>query len=407
MAFKCRPSRLILAALLAALFGLACPPAWAQGEAFQISQESQGQLSHPALTRVKRGGFAVAWSEDDTAGEQSSVHAQLFDAQGQAVGQPWSRAAGAGSTPRSSLAGLRAGNWALAWEYQSGPDNGWDIQGQIFDAAGNPLNGPLWEATPHDERSPALAALADGGLVMAWLNGAPGASQADMQYQIYDHQGTQRVRGELRYDLAHTAPDSRVRAAGLPDGSFVLVWDGYDYGSHTHKVFFQRLSTQGYPLGDITRVNFKAPDHQIEPVIASLACGDLAIAWLDAGGRHDISDYSIYLRRFAANGEPLADEVLVTFSRISSQEPVAGLAGLGDYGYVLVGSRDDCCQEKVFGQVWDAGGVPVGGVRDISLAESGPARRPAVAQTVDDGWVAVWDQNADQAGLGAIMGRMY
>ena len=95
----------------------------------------------------------------------------------------------------------------------------------------------------------------------------------------------------------------------------------------------------------------------MRPPSPPLACGEFVIAWLDAGGLTNIVDYTIHLRRFELNGDPAAEEVLVTSSAISSDEPGAGLAGLGDYGYVLLGNSGN----SIFGHVWDSGGVVVGG----------------------------------------------
>jgi len=93
-------------------------------------------------------------------------------------------------------------------------------------------------------------------------------------------------------------------------GNFVVVWeDDYDGAIH-----FRRFGVDGTALGNAVAANTTALD-PVHPAIAVGAKGDFVIAW----EAYDSDETGIYARRFAANGDPLDDEFLVNVTEAEQQ----------------------------------------------------------------------------------------
>jgi hypothetical protein len=91
-------------------------------------------------------------------------------------------------------------------------------------------------------------------------------------------------------------------AAGMQeDGTIISVWT--DSRSGNNGVYFQRLTMQGTPLGEVVAVDHRIRNsYQWGPGIGVAANGNFAIAWCDyLGGSY----YNIYCRLFDSSGNPL------------------------------------------------------------------------------------------------------
>ena len=130
--------------------------------------------------------------------------------------------------------------------------------------------------------------------------------------------------------------------AGLTDGGFVVVWQGYGLDGSQWGVFAQRYSAGGVEAGPEFRVNAYTLRDQSTPAVTGLPDGGFVVTWqsADQDGSYD----GIYAQRYDAEGRIWSGAQ--TFSGSASADTLHAsgsakgvtLLGLGG-GDVLVGGQ--------------------------------------------------------------------
>ncbi len=142
----------------------------------------------PSITGLANGNFVVAWHDQSSRpSDTSSYHIgyQLFDAGGAKLGTE--RVANITSTSlqaRGDVTALADGGFIITWsDGRNGGSGAYDVYGARFDVDGNRVGGEFSVATgPGSQADPAMALLADGRVVVTWIDGSDGT----VKYQIVD-----------------------------------------------------------------------------------------------------------------------------------------------------------------------------------------------------------------------------
>jgi hypothetical protein len=105
-----------------------------------------------------------------------------------------------------------------------------DIVGRIYDAQGNPLGGAFKLNQGHvldHEINPAIAALPDGGYVIAYLASDPQGIPADIRFDRFDAAGMHIAGNAITDGFGASALHSQPSIAVLANGDFVVsyVWN--------------------------------------------------------------------------------------------------------------------------------------------------------------------------------------
>ena len=247
-----------------------------------------------------------------------------------------------GDSPAVAMDG--AGGFVVVWRGFDAINDG--IFGRRYDGSGAP-QGPAFRVNTytsgiHD--TPSVAMDAAGNFVVVWNSHRP-SSGVQVDAQIFDAEAT------AVGDVVHVTPP--LQAASTPyssavamdlNGDFVVVWKTYDYlGANEAGVFGQRYDATGATLGSPFRVNSYTTGAQEHPVVASDAAGNFLVLWQ--------SDHDGY-----------------------------------PYG--------------IFGQGYDASGVPVGGEFQVNSYWTGMQYAPAVAAGSAGSFVTAWTSSDAQEGVG-------
>ncbi|WP_395672794.1 hypothetical protein [Phenylobacterium sp.] len=148
------------------------------GGEIQVTDQSWPHLGERAVTGLADGGYVVVWTTE----EPRDVFAQRFNAAGARVGSPVEvgrTTPGDQSAP--SVIGLADGGYAVVWfSHQYGPvDSPRGLHVQTFSASGERVGSEALISSDvalsppvvlPSQPSASLAALDDGGLVVAWVN---------------------------------------------------------------------------------------------------------------------------------------------------------------------------------------------------------------------------------------------
>jgi hypothetical protein len=247
---------------------------------------ASGDAAMPALATLSDGSFVVGWRSGGTVHVQ-----QAAAADGAPLGTGQVHGA-LGSAYSPSLAALQQGGYVVSWGEINDGNVYAAIQGGA--AAGIPfvVNGDGYAASIATAAPlPHLAALANGGFVVAWdsyVNDPHGFSISDIYYQVYDGAGhapgpisqANVDSGAGRYDAA---------VAALSGGGFVITWQGGD--GDGNGVYGRRFGAGGSALDphEFAVSQLRAGD-QSTPDVTALANGGFATAWTDtaAGGNTSV-----------------------------------------------------------------------------------------------------------------------
>jgi hypothetical protein len=204
-----------------------------------------------------------------------------------------------------------------------------------------------------------------------------------------------------QYDLAARS----VGADGA--GNFVVVWSGSPGKDGSGQgVFGRRYASTGSPLGGEFQVNTYTTGYQNVPAVAVAPAGEFAVVWQSIG--QDGAGSGIFGRRYASTGSPLGGEFRVNTYTTSHQSlPAVAAAGAGDLVVVWTSTGQDGSGFGVFGQRYDASGVPAGGEFRVNTYTTSYQAFPAVAAAPAGEFMVVWQSYLQDGGLQGVFGRRY
>ncbi|MDV7390985.1 PKD domain-containing protein, partial [Arthrospira platensis SPKY1] len=176
----------------------------------------------PKIATLKDGGFVVVWESANQDLSSTGIYSQRFDADGAKVGPEFRVNTTISSTQyQPAVTALENGGWVVSWTDISGASSGYDVFMQQYNASGQAVDGEtrVNSYTPHVQYESAIAAMPDGGFIVAYTgytyssdqngDGAPdgGSDSYDIRLQRF----------------SNTAPEiTDVSVSGLEEAVIVL-----------------------------------------------------------------------------------------------------------------------------------------------------------------------------------------
>lgn len=323
-------------------------------------------------------------------------------------------------TTSSAIAALAGGGFVIVWtdNSQTGADTSeYAVRAQRFDASGAASGAEqvVNSTTSGRQSHPAIAALAGGGFVVAWIDFGENAGDTDdwaIRAQRFDASAS-AVGSEFLVNTTTTDRQAFPAIAGLNDGGFVIVWEDQSAGPGYQNLVVrgQRYDAAGNPAGSEFLVS-AVPGGQSNPAIEALATGGFVVAWRDTSQEVDDPDENeteedtdseaVRARLFDASGTALGAEFLVnsTFSR-SQDEP--SIAAFPDGGFVIAwedqsGTGGDNSGTAIRAQRYDASGAATGSEFLVNTTTPDAQWRPNVAAFPDGDFIILWADRSDNPG---------
>jgi hypothetical protein len=285
---------------------------------FQVNAAAAGLQLNPRMTRLADGGFAITWTSQATpGGDGDGVFVRRFASDGTARGGDVRLDDHAGRRFEfAEIAGLADGGFVAVWREESPAENDFRALQLRRYSAGGTLVASRQDPFPNTANVGAwgVVALPDGGYVRT-------SAQYDMStfgYVTYLQRfsaSNQDLTGLVQ--IGPMAPAVSTQAYALNDGTILLVWDEFKSDTNLVELWMQRFSADGQPIAD--RVQIAEPARsQSRPIVAALSNGDIALAWrrLDPALR-----FLVVTRRFGADLRPVGAEQLVD-AETDVQRPV-------------------------------------------------------------------------------------
>lgn len=286
-----------------------------------------------------------------------------------------------------------AGQLIVVWYGDTSAQPGSDIYARRYARGGVPL-GPAFRvnaATAGEQRRPSVGVAADGSFVVAWDTNtqtvaarrfaADGAPRGD------DIAVSQRP--------ALRAFDSDIAVA--PDGSFAIVWDVSDPASADRDVALRRFDADGVPLGgEMLPYNADAT-LQLNPAVAALPAGGLAVVWEQTDLLAPVPASTIWLQRLDGAGAlfgPVQEVASATGEELRDPALAAGADGSLHVAWASFSVGNG----TVLLRAYNADGQPSGPGVPISAPVQAERFTPAVAVGADGSTAVAWLETAAREG---------
>jgi hypothetical protein len=215
-----------------------------------------------------------------------------------------------------------------------------DVYGQIFSPAGKKIGGEFLinQFTDFNQRTPTIAALTNGGFVVAWVseqerqvaltsgsNSVAAATSGivtasvDIYARLYNSSGTAVGNEFLVNDDFKTCAEPSVAVAA--DNSLMVVWTAHDTVNPNNSWdVYGRIFTNGVAEGSVFYVNSHLYGDQYSPRISSLGL-DYMVTWTSLG--QDGSREGVYGQFVHDNGLLTGGEFRVNTTTVNQQMQAA------------------------------------------------------------------------------------
>jgi hypothetical protein len=231
----------------------------------------------PEVAMAGNGRFMVDWGGFDAAGVGQSVHAQVYQANGQAVGGPITVLAGNASTT-GGLGGIGAdatGNFVVAYNVETklhggGGWSGPTVKAQRYTASGSANGNAVTVATPGLVNGIQSVAMdGAGNFVVVWDDS--GSSVLAQRFKA-----TGQKNGSVMTVASETGVAWQSDVAMNPAGQFAVTWFSRTAGQR----MVQRYNADGTRSGGA--VGFTAREEQ--GGVALDGAGNLTFVWTGPWG---------------------------------------------------------------------------------------------------------------------------
>jgi len=287
----------------------------AAGVAFTITAHG----NDVQVTPLTNGGFVAMWTVADCTSNCGSpdMIAQVFDASGQAVGQPVVFTPFRYGSEYVALTGLASGKFVIAQT-----DLTYYGSLQIYNADGTASGAPVKMSSVADfsVSHVRLAPLTGGGFAAAWCsNCGSSASVASVVAQRYDSNGA--MIGNPVTVPSQTAPLKAYftlnnAISPLANGGFAVAYEQTKSTSDNPRqsyVQLQMFNSLGAPVGSLVQVDSDLTHYEADYDMTTLSNGNLAVAWQNgADTLYACGADKINVRVFTADGTPVTAPLTVS-----------------------------------------------------------------------------------------------
>ena len=255
-----------------------------------------------------------------------------------------------------ALTVLNNSNVVVVWASfdQAGSNSLLDVYGQIFTPAGVKVgaNFLINQFISYNQRSPAVAALKNGGFVVAWVS--------EQERTAFNLGGIDNTNGSPPAVIGSPSVDVYARfynSSGVAQGNEFLV------------------NTDNNPCSN--------------PSVAVASDGNFMVTWSARDTSNLANDWDIYARTFSSAGAGGTAVRVNSFLYGDQYAPRISAIG-GDYMIIWTSLGQDGSREGVFGQFVHEDGSPVGGEFRVNTTTAGQQMQPAVASDGAGQFLVVW-----------------
>jgi hypothetical protein len=321
------------------------------GSSFRVNVQGVGDQVNPRVALLQGGGAVFVWQDGQTGSPH--IRARFLSASStwlttnDVVVNTFSN----NFQENPAVATLTNGNVVVVWESfgEAGSGSLLDVYGQILSPTGQKIGGEFLinQFTTYNQRTPTVAALANGGFVVAWASeravGAPTPPQQDghgllanqQSYPSIDvyaqlYNSSYQPQGSEFPVNTDSNPCGNPSVAAASDGSFVVAWSAFDMTNPTNGLDVWARTFSGAGVGGtVMRVNSYLLGNQYAPRISAVG-GDYLMVWTSLG--QDGSLEGVYGQFVHEDGSMVGGEFQVNTTTAGQQiYPVVASDGVSQF----------------------------------------------------------------------------
>jgi hypothetical protein len=323
----------------------------ADGLPFVVSSayrsKTTGDQEKSQVALLSGGGAVFVWQGGNKGAQQ--IFARFVNPDGSFIGKADIRVSTHTKNNQGDavVATLADGSVIVVWSSVGQDGSMQGVFAQHFSATGGKIGTEFQvnQFTPHNQRSPAVAAVASGGFVVTWVSELQrSASSVEIYARIFDSLGNGAVEFPVSITTSNACANPSV--TGSPEGGFAVAWSQNDnvmltFGNDSSGVpvsgvatsrstdswdiFGRVFDASGTASNPPVRLNTYTYGDQYVPKISALAGAYLAV-WTSLG--EDGSWEGVFGQALADDGSFIGSELPVNTTTISRQiEPTVSADG--------------------------------------------------------------------------------
>jgi hypothetical protein len=299
---------------------------------------------------------------------------------------------------------LRGGNTIFVWESKVAGTP--DIYARFAKGTKfySPLDIRVNTYIKDQQVDPAVAALADGGAIVVWSS----YGQRGKMWGIYARKLTATGAGATPKEFAVNQCASNQRSpavAALANGNYVIAWvSEQERFTKSVDIYARIFSSAGIPRTDEFLVN-SSTNVCANPALAPLGTGGFVVAWSQRDSVVYTNGWDVWGRAFKASGMPEVNEFRINTFLYGDQYCPKLAAGPNGVMAVWTSMGEDGDHEGVFGR-YLLGGTQVSGPEfQVNTTTISRQMHPAVAWN-GNRFLVVWTSFSGTSGFD-LFGQMY
>ncbi len=373
------------------------------GNDYPIAGALGGDQTAPQAAVNASGGWLV-WQDNAVDGDGLGIKAQRLSANlTQAAAGFRVNGQGAGDQEKPQVALLNTGGAVFVW--QGGPFGFQKIYARFLAANGAFITGDILvnTYTSQHQINPAVATLADGSVVVVWSSFDQDGFLMGVYGQRFDATG-QKLGAEFQINQFARNNQRTPAVAALANGNFVVVWiSELQRASASVDVYARLYDSAGTAVGNEFAVNTSTTNLCANPQVAGSPQGGFAVVWSQKEGAvRNVSgivvnastsrpnSWDVYGRLYNANGTAANAPVRLNTEVFGDQYgPKINSFGKN---YLVVWSSlgQDSSREGVFGQFLNSDGSLEGVEFRVNTTAVSRQLHPAVAADGINRFLVVW-----------------
>jgi len=325
---------------------------------FRVNVQGTNDQQNPRVAILKNGGAVFVW-QGGVNGLNQHIYARLLTPT-----NTWTTTNDIlvntftnNFQANPAVAVLNNSNIVVVWSSfdEAGSGSLQDVYGQILSPTGQKIGGEFLinQFTSYNQRAPAVAALKNGGFVVAWISEQERSSAPSW--------GTNTLG---------------TNGINLTEGTVLTA---------SVDVYARLFNNSGQAQGAEFLVNAD-PNVCADPAVAAAADGGFMVTWDEYSAA---TSWDIYARPFSSAGVGGAVVRVNTYLSNSQYAPRISAIG-GDYLIVWTSLWEDGSREGVYGQFVHEDGSLVGGELRVNTTTVGPQMQPTVASDGAEQFLVVW-----------------
>ena len=376
----------------------------AKGTEYDLTGKLVGDQVAARLAMGSKGGYLV-WQDNATDEFGLGISALRIDVAGNSVGAPVrinSLLKGNQEQPRVGV--LANGGTIFAWE--GGASGFHRVNYRVANAEGLFLGEDRFVTGPEsgEQVEPAIAALKNGGSVLAWTDYLEDGSVKGISARIIGANG-QAQTDAFRLNKFTLGNQHKAQVVAMPGSRFAAVWvSDQQQDAKSIDVVLRVFSSTGHALTEETIVT---PVGVSTNPTLNISGESLVVAWEQLDLEKKINRWDIGARSFDFNLKPLSEPVLANLHRKGDQF-APQLQG-GPQGAMLVWTSlgQDKSREAVMGRFINASGRLVEGEVSVNTTQALAQMQPTLTLSTNGEFLVAWSTpNLGDTGFD-VVGQRY